>query len=115
MLNGVMRREDDIGRYKDKYEESMNPFEAFKGRVSWMKHFFRDSGLTKQEAQRAIQALNPLDRAVFALTKTIIGNRRARSAFILYAATLHILILFVLFNTMSASDSSGKAISIKPI
>ena len=35
MLNGVMRnREDDIGRYKDKYEESMNPFEAFKGRVS---------------------------------------------------------------------------------
>jgi hypothetical protein len=31
----VMRsREDDIGKYKDKYEESMNPFEAFKGRVS---------------------------------------------------------------------------------
>jgi hypothetical protein len=28
------RREDEIGRYKDKYEESMNPFEAFKGRVS---------------------------------------------------------------------------------
>jgi len=35
MLNGVMRREDDIGRYKDKYEEHMNPFEAFKGRVSF--------------------------------------------------------------------------------
>ena len=34
MLTGVLRREDDIGRYKDKYEESMNPFEAFKGRVS---------------------------------------------------------------------------------
>ena len=35
LLNGVMRnREDEIGRYKDKYEESMNPFEAFKGRVS---------------------------------------------------------------------------------
>lgn len=34
LLNGVMRnREDEIGRYKDKYEESMNPFEAFKGRV----------------------------------------------------------------------------------
>jgi homeobox protein cut-like len=28
------RREDDIGKYKDRYEESMNPFEAFKGRVS---------------------------------------------------------------------------------
>lgn len=41
-----------------------------------------------QEAQRAIQALNPLDRAVFALTRGIIGNRRARSLFIIYAATL---------------------------
>lgn len=36
MLSGAMRREDDIGRYKDKYEESMNPFEAFKGRVSYL-------------------------------------------------------------------------------
>lgn len=38
MLTSVMGRSDDIGRYKDKYEESMNPFEAFKGRVrlrSW--------------------------------------------------------------------------------
>ncbi len=35
LLNGAMRnREDEIGKYKDKYEESMNPFEAFKGRVS---------------------------------------------------------------------------------
>lgn len=35
MLNGAMRsREDEIGRYKDKYDESLNPFEAFKGRVS---------------------------------------------------------------------------------
>jgi homeobox protein cut-like len=36
-LSGVLSnrgREDEIGRYKDKYEESMNPFEAFKGRVS---------------------------------------------------------------------------------
>ncbi|ORX40652.1 CASP C terminal-domain-containing protein [Kockovaella imperatae] len=99
MLNGVMRREDEIGRYKDKYEESMNPFEAFKGR----------------EAQRAIQALNPLERAVFALTRAIIGNKRARSLFILYAACLHLLILFVLWNTMAASDSKAhEMIPIKP-
>ena len=114
MLSGAMRREDDIGRYKDKYEESMNPFEAFKGRVSYPCRAAWPE-LTRQEAQRAIQALNPLDRAVFALTKSIIGNRRARSLFILYAATLHLLILFVLFNTMSASDSPGKPITIKPI
>ncbi|KAK1922128.1 CASP C terminal-domain-containing protein [Papiliotrema laurentii] len=101
LLNGVMRsREDDIGKYKDKYEESMNPFEAFKGR----------------EAQRAIQALNPMERAVFALTRAIIGNKRARSAFILYAGSLHVLILFVLWNTMSASDSANHdPIRIQPI
>lgn len=33
---GLRRLEEDvgIGRYKDKYDESLNPFEAFKGRVS---------------------------------------------------------------------------------
>jgi homeobox protein cut-like len=41
-----------------------------------------------QEAQRAIQALNPLERATFALTRAIIGNKRARSAFIMYTASL---------------------------
>jgi homeobox protein cut-like len=41
MLSGALRREDDIGRYKDKYEESMNPFEAFKGRVSCPSLFAR--------------------------------------------------------------------------
>ncbi|RSH91821.1 hypothetical protein EHS25_009191 [Saitozyma podzolica] len=99
LLNGVMRREDEMGRYKDKYEESMNPFEAFKGR----------------EAQRAIQALNPLERATFALTRAIIGNKRARSAFIMYTASLHLLIVFVLWNTMAASDSTGPPVPIKPI
>ena len=84
----------------------------------------------EQEAQRAIQALNPLERAVFALTRAIIGNKRARSLFILYAASLvstvhipdcllnvrqHVLILFVLWNTMAASDSAGAALPINPI
>jgi homeobox protein cut-like len=89
LLNGVMRsREDEIGKYKDKYEESMNPFEAFKGRVSnpAMASLGRVDAL--QEAQRAIQALNPIERAVFALTRAIIGNKRARSFFIIYAASL---------------------------
>nr|XP_019003298.1 homeobox protein cut-like protein [Kwoniella mangroviensis CBS 8507]OCF66759.1 homeobox protein cut-like protein [Kwoniella mangroviensis CBS 8507] len=103
-LNGVgvgigARRDDEIGKYKDKYDESLNPFEAFKGR----------------EAQRAIQALNPLERGVFSLTRAIIGNKRARSLFILYAASLHILILFVLWNTMAASDSNAHPpVSIHP-
>ncbi|ODO05678.1 hypothetical protein I350_04738 [Cryptococcus amylolentus CBS 6273] len=92
LLNGVLgRRDEEIGKYKDKYDESLNPFEAFKGR----------------EAQRAVQALNPLDKGVFALTRAIVGNKRARNLFILYAGSLHALILFVLWNGMAASDSSS--------
>lgn len=41
-----------------------------------------------QEAQRAVQALNPLERAVFALTRTVVSNKKARSAFILYTGAL---------------------------
>jgi hypothetical protein len=92
MLSGVMagRRDEEMGRYKDKYEESMNPFEAFKGRVSLppgleCRCVKADSG---QEAQRAISALNPMDKAVFALTRAIIGNKRARSFFVIYTAGL---------------------------
>ena len=44
--------------------------------------------MVSQESLRAIQALNPLERAVFALTRAVIGNKRARSLFILYAACL---------------------------
>ena len=32
-LDGVGVGRDDIGRYKDKYDESLNPFESFKSRV----------------------------------------------------------------------------------
>ncbi|WOO82006.1 Protein CASP [Vanrija pseudolonga] len=100
ILNGVMRsREDEIGKYKDKYDEHLNPFEAFKGR----------------EAQRAIHALNPLERATFSLTRAIIGNKRSRSLFIFYAIALHVLVVFVLFNTMSASDTAGQPIGSPPL
>jgi homeobox protein cut-like len=32
---GRLGKDDvELGRYRDKYDESLNPFEAFKGRVS---------------------------------------------------------------------------------
>lgn len=94
-----------------------------------------------EEAQRAIQALNPIDRAVFAMTRAVIGNKRARSVFVMYAAGLvsylyryhsrmisvkeeprsaltrkHALVLFVLWGSMSASDPTDHvAVPIKPI
>jgi len=33
-FSNVVRGDEELGKYQNKYEESMNPFEAFKGRVS---------------------------------------------------------------------------------
>ncbi|KIO32240.1 hypothetical protein M407DRAFT_18809 [Tulasnella calospora MUT 4182] len=78
---------DGISKYSSMYEQSMNPFEAFRGR----------------EAARAVQALNPLERGVFVITRQILGNRRARLAFIIYALTLHLLILMTSYGCASSS------------
>ncbi|EKC99410.1 vacuole transport-related protein [Trichosporon asahii var. asahii CBS 8904] len=89
MLNGALRsRDDEIGKYKDKYDESLNPFEAFKGR----------------EAQRAIQALNPLERATFALTRAIIGNKRARSLFIIVLRAVELDVVSRAWGASGCSD-----------
>jgi homeobox protein cut-like len=68
----------------------MNPFEAFRGR----------------EATRAYEALNPVERGVLVLTRGIIGNRRARTAFIFYAAALHLLVVLTVYE---CAWSSGQA------
>lgn len=33
-------RDEELGKYQNKYEESMNPFEAFRGRVSLLNFLF---------------------------------------------------------------------------
>ncbi|EGN99687.1 hypothetical protein SERLA73DRAFT_51959 [Serpula lacrymans var. lacrymans S7.3] len=86
---------DDMSKYRARYEEAMNPFEAFRGR----------------EAARAYQALNPVERGVLGLTRSILGNRRARTAFIFYAAALHLL---VMFTTYECTTSSGTQLQVQP-
>ncbi|KAG9027267.1 hypothetical protein FRB95_007950 [Tulasnella sp. JGI-2019a] len=78
---------DGISKYSSMYEQSMNPFEAFRGR----------------EAARAVQSLNPIERGVFVLTRQILGNRRTRLAFIVYALLLHSLVLFTSYGCTSSS------------
>ncbi|KAG2055843.1 hypothetical protein BDR06DRAFT_953680 [Suillus hirtellus] len=73
---------DELGKWRTRYEEAMNPFEAFRGR----------------EATRAYEALNPVERGVLVLTRGIIGNRRARTAFIFYAAALHLLVVVTVYE-----------------
>ncbi|KAF8307009.1 hypothetical protein DL93DRAFT_2119954 [Clavulina sp. PMI_390] len=88
--------DDSMNRYKSMYEERMNPFEAFRGR----------------EQVRAVQALNPLERGVFILTRQILGNRRARIAFAVYAAALHLLVVVTLYE---CSSFGGGGIAGSPV
>ncbi|KAF8813814.1 hypothetical protein BYT27DRAFT_7180580 [Phlegmacium glaucopus] len=86
---------DDMSKYQARYEEAMNPFEAFRGR----------------EATRAYQNLNPVERGVLTLTRSILGNRRARAFFICYALALHIL---VMFTTYECTNSTGTQFQTQP-
>lgn len=86
-------RQDDMSKYHARYEESMNPFEAFRGR----------------EAARAVQALNPIEKAVLSLTRAILGNRRARNGFIFYALALHLLVMFTTYECTTSSESTLRA------
>ncbi|KAI1794075.1 CASP C terminal-domain-containing protein [Ganoderma leucocontextum] len=83
-------RPDDMSKYRARYEEAMNPFQAFRGR----------------EATRAYESLNVLERGVLALTRAILGNRRTRTAFILYSLALHLLVVFTLYECSTSSGSS---------
>ena len=73
----------------------MNPFQAFRGR----------------EATRAYESLNVLERGVLVLTRGILGNRRTRTAFIIYAIFLHML---VMFTTYECTASSGSGLQKQP-
>ncbi|KAF8200663.1 CASP C terminal-domain-containing protein [Pholiota molesta] len=80
-------RLDDMSKYQARYEEAMNPFEAFRGR----------------EATRAYQALNPVERSVLALTRAVLGNRRARTFFICYSLALHLLVMYTTYQCTGTS------------
>lgn len=65
-----------------------------------------------QEAARAYSNLNPLERGVLVLTRAVLGNRRARNAFIVYAVGLHALVMFTLYEYTA---SSGSQLRIQPV
>ncbi|KAJ2917790.1 hypothetical protein MD484_g2641, partial [Candolleomyces efflorescens] len=69
-------------KYQTRYEETINPFEAFRGR----------------EQTRAYQSLNPLERTVLLLSRPIMGSRRARTLFMLYALGLHVLVMYTSYS-----------------
>ncbi|KAG6837511.1 hypothetical protein H0H93_008436 [Arthromyces matolae] len=73
---------DDINKYRTRYEQAIDPFEAFRGR----------------EAARAYDNLHPVERGVYTLTRIILANRRARTFFVIYALVLHVLVLYTSYE-----------------
>lgn len=105
-LNG---RSDDMSKYQSRYEQAMNPFEAFRGRVrkttvgtTWFYSSF------SQEATRAYKSLNPVEKGVLVLTKSILGNRRARTFFVVYALALHLLVMFTTYECTTSGTPLQK-------
>ena len=80
---GNNRRDEELGKYKSLYEDHMNPFEIFKGR----------------EQSRAVGALNPVEKILFSLSSSILGNRYLRNAFVAYALGLHAFVFATLYDS----------------
>lgn len=52
---------------------------------------------------------------MFALTRAVVGNRRARSLFILYAGSLHVLVFWVLWTCSGGGQAATPVIPMEPI
>ncbi|GAA5988242.1 hypothetical protein JCM10908_002127 [Rhodotorula pacifica] len=87
-FSNVVRGDEELIRYQNKYEESMNPFEAFRGR----------------ERGRAMHNLNPLEKVLLTLSTVVLSNRVSRNLFVLYALGLHFFVLSTLYHYTLSSE-----------
>ncbi|GAA97019.1 uncharacterized protein L969DRAFT_105582 [Mixia osmundae IAM 14324] len=76
------KRDEELGKYRERYENTINPFEAFRGR----------------EQSRAIQALNPIEKILFGLSRRVLTHRLSRALFVAYAIALHLVALSALYG-----------------
>lgn len=97
----------DLGKYRTMYEDSLNPFQAFRGQASKVVLLgMLLLILALKEAARAVQDLNIIERTVLVITRQVLGNRRARAAFIGYAFFLHGLVLYITYQCAGSSRNS---------
>lgn len=124
-FQSTVRVDEELGKYQNKYEESMNPFEAFRGRVSvailsinqplkeWNETCISlrpDMFLLVcfQERGRAIHMLNPIEKVLLSLSTIVLGNRYMRNLFVLYAFGLHFVVLSTLYSSISSAEHMTK-------
>ncbi|GAA5864142.1 hypothetical protein JCM1840_000714 [Sporobolomyces johnsonii] len=97
-FSNIVRGDEELGKYQNKYEESMNPFEAFRGR----------------ERGRAIHMLNPLEKVLLSLSTVVLSNRITRNLFVLYALALHFIVLSTLYSYTLTSDAGQQVVQPVP-
>ena len=103
-LVGTSKRDEELGKYRSLYEDSMNPFEAFKSRVrpAYLPSDFvccLKIMILTQEHGRAVSNLNPIEKMLFTLSTFILGNRYMRNLFVAYALCLHIFVFSTLWGS----------------
>ncbi|KAF9222738.1 hypothetical protein BS17DRAFT_179273 [Gyrodon lividus] len=81
----------ELGKWRQRYEETMNPFEAFKGR----------------EATQAYTSLPLPERLLLRLTRSVLGHRRSRLGFVCYATALHLLVVWVVWGGWGCWGNGG--------
>ncbi|KAJ2713913.1 hypothetical protein H4R19_002009 [Coemansia spiralis] len=79
-------------KYKNVYEESLNPFNAFH----------------RRETTRRVRSMALFDRLVYMFSSFVAGNRRARMAMLVYAALLHLLVVGALYRAVLVADDSPR-------
>ncbi|KAG0044507.1 hypothetical protein BGZ83_010272 [Gryganskiella cystojenkinii] len=80
-----MQSLDPTDRYRNMYEESMNPFEAFH----------------KKEESRRFNSMTPADKAMLTMSRLVLTNKWTRSMLVAYTMGLHFLMVMMLYK-MSA-------------
>ncbi|GAA6014132.1 hypothetical protein JCM11491_004115 [Sporobolomyces phaffii] len=94
-FSNVVRGDEELGKYQNKYEESMNPFEAFRGR----------------ERGRAHHNLNVLEKVLLSLSTVVLSNRITRNLFVLYSVGLHFVVFSQMYSWTVVTEGGRAAVA----
>jgi hypothetical protein len=78
-------------KYREIYEESVNPFTEF----------------SKRERQRQYGNLNPAERLTLTGSRLLLSTKLARTGLFVYSVVLHCLVFFTLFHTQRETHALG--------
>jgi len=75
-------RDLDLEALEQRYEASVDPFKQF----------------SRNERQRKMREMSPVERAVFVVAKTVLGSKEMRTGLFFYVVGLHLLIFITTYH-----------------